>query len=124
MTPKLKKIIIVILILILMFLGYAIFVKPDPQQVSLVDGRNNLQQDTRILGTQISQSLLRIEQIKLNKDIFTNPLYISLVDRGRPIGQEPVGRQNPFAPIGTVSTVQTQVIEDEEDTEEAEEVNL
>ena len=118
MTPKLKKIIIIILIAILMFVGYAVFVKPDPQQSTLIDGRGTSQGNARVLGTQISQSLLRIEQIKLDRDIFTNPLYTSLVDRSRPIGQEPIGRQNPFAPIGAVSTVQTQVQEETEETED------
>ena len=114
MTPKLKKIIIIVPILIVMFIVYAIYVKQDPEQTVFIDGRGATQSDARIMATQISQALLRIEQIKLDKSIFANPIYLSLVDRSRPINPEPTGRQNPFAPIGVIGLIQIPQEDDEE----------
>lgn len=104
MTPKLKKIILLILIVIIAFVAYVIFLKKDPEVDSLIKTTpTNQNVDTRLLGTQITQALYRIEQIKLNKDIFTSEVYLSLQDKSRPIADEPTGRANPFAPIGTIS---------------------
>lgn len=106
MTPKLKKIIITSLALVLMFVLYSIFIKADPQNDSLLTtGNATGDSDTRLLGVQISQALLRIEQIKLDKTIFSDNIYRSLEDRSVPIEQEPRGRANPFAPIGDISVV-------------------
>lgn len=108
MTPKLKKIIILIIVLAILFVVYAVFIKADPVNTALIDGRATGkksvgQEDARALGTQISQALLRIEQISLDKTIFNDAVYISLKDRSQPITDEPIGRDNPFAPIGQVS---------------------
>ncbi len=106
MTPKLKKIILLLIIAIALFVVYAVFIKKGPQVDSLVT--NEITQtsgDAQAIGNQISQALVRIDQIKLDKTIFTNVLYKSLVDRSEPISEEPIGRSNPFAPIGDVSSV-------------------
>lgn len=105
MTPKLKKIIITIVVLVALFIVYAVFIKGNPEGQVLIDGTQGTEgssQDAQILGSQISQALLRIEQIKLDRSIFENQIYRSLVDRSRPILDEPMGRPNPFAPLGSV----------------------
>ncbi len=93
--------------LVALFLIYAIFIKPDPTADTLVSGKTNANavtsQEARILGSQISQALLKIEQITLDRSIFNNPIFISLEDRSRAIVDEPVGRTNPFAPLGDTS---------------------
>jgi hypothetical protein len=106
MTPKLKKIILIILIAIILFVVYAVFIKKDPTNTAdgnLITRGGVLSEDARALGNQISQALLRLEQIKLDRNIFTNNIYITLVDRSEPIIDEPIGRPNPFAPIGDIS---------------------
>jgi hypothetical protein len=106
MTPKLKKIILLILLAIVLFVVYAVFIKKDPTNTSdgnLITGGGVLSEDARALGNQISQALLRLEQIKLDRNIFTNNIYVTLVDRSEPIIDEPIGRPNPFAPIGDIS---------------------
>jgi hypothetical protein len=102
MTPKLKKIILTILIIIILFVVYAVFIKKDPTENPLVDSQD-LSGNSQILDNQITQALLRIEQIKLDKSIFSDAIYKTLVDRSEPISQEPIGRANPFAPIGSIS---------------------
>ena len=107
MTPKLKKIILVIVVLGVLFVLYSIFIKPDPTSETLVAGRSGAgtpaSQDAQVIGTQISQALLKIEQIKLERAIFDNPIFSSLEDRSQQIVDEPIGRTNPFAPLGDTS---------------------
>ncbi len=110
MTPKLKKIIILILLAIILFVVYAVFLKKDPTSTAdgnLITSGGVLSEDARALGNQISQALVRIEQIKLDKNIFTDAIYKTLVDRSEPIIEEPIGRPNPFAPIGAISVNST-----------------
>lgn len=45
-------------------------------------------------------ALLEMRTIKLDGRLFENRAFQSLVDTNREIVPEPVGRQNPFAPIG------------------------
>lgn len=106
MTPKLKKIILIVLALVIIFVIYAVFIKKDPTSESLI-GASPTTSNAQVLGNQISQALLRIEQIKLDKTIFSDVIYRTLVDRSEPISEEPIGRANPFAPIGTISVNST-----------------
>lgn len=106
MTPKLKKIIITLVILALLFVVYAVFIKKDPTSQALLN-TDAISPEAQAIGSQISQALLRIEQIKLDKTIFNNDIYKTLVDRSEPISDEPIGRSNPFAPIGDISVSST-----------------
>lgn len=45
-------------------------------------------------------TLLQLRAVKLEGVIFSDPLFHSLRDFGSEIVPEPVGRENPFAPIG------------------------
>ncbi len=102
MTPKLKKIIIIGILIAVAFIVYAIFFKADPTKDPLLNtGAGS--PEAQAIGSQISQALLRIEQIKLDKSIFTSEIYKTLVDRSQPISEEPIGRSNPFAPLGDIS---------------------
>lgn len=111
MTSKLKKIITTLILIGLLFVVYVIFVKEDPTSPDLISDSSGARSgDAQLLGNQISQALLRIEQIKLDKTIFNNTLYKKLVDRSEPISEEPIGRSNPFAPLGAnvfESTIRT-----------------
>jgi len=105
MTPKLKKIITGLIVAIIVFVAYAIL-KPDPTNEVLVGNREGgivgavSNQQARVLGAQISQALLKIDQIKLDRSVFENPIFKSLKDRSQNIEPEPIGRTNPFAPLG------------------------
>ncbi len=109
MTPKLKKIILIILIIGILFVVYSVFIKKDPEADSLLNSsaKQKTYGDTKLIGNQISQALFRLESIKLDKTIFTNKVYLSLTDRSQTISDEPVGRLNPFAPIGDISFTST-----------------
>ncbi len=60
--------------------------------------------DQQLVGT-----LLALRAVALNGTIFTEPAFTSLQDFGTTIIPEPVGRENPFAPLrGRGSATSTQ----------------
>lgn len=109
MTPKLKKIIIIVLVVGLSILAYFIFFDGSSNKNNeLIVGTDSLAQrrsinETKMLGQQITQTLIKIESIKLDRSIFGNQLFLSLDDKSRSINPEPVGRRNPFAPLSDKS---------------------
>jgi hypothetical protein len=44
-------------------------------------------------------TLLQLRAVTLSGTIFSDPAFLSLVDHGKEIIPEPVGRGNPFAPL-------------------------
>jgi hypothetical protein len=48
--------------------------------------------------------LLELRAVSLSGTIFSDPVFMSLRDFGSQIVPEPVGRQNPFAPLGNAPT--------------------
>lgn len=89
------------------YLVYSMFFKKAEQTNTLISGATGLNNrsiaDTQILGNQITQALVQIESLKLDRAIFTNPIYQSLIDKSQPISPQPAGRKNPFAPLSDTS---------------------
>jgi hypothetical protein len=52
-------------------------------------------------GSATVSALLDMRSLKLDGRLFDNPAFVSLIDTNKEIIPEPVGRANPFAPIGT-----------------------
>jgi hypothetical protein len=52
----------------------------------------------------VVESLLTLRAITLSGTIFSDPAFMSLHDFGTLLVAEPIGRPNPFAPIGTRSS--------------------
>jgi hypothetical protein len=48
--------------------------------------------------------LLQLRAVSLSGTIFSDPAFVSLQDFGSQIVPEPIGRTNPFAPIGLSAT--------------------
>jgi len=48
--------------------------------------------------------LLQLRSVSLSGTIFSDPAFMSLQDFGSEIMPEPVGRANPFAPLGSIRT--------------------
>ncbi|MGH7141706.1 MAG: hypothetical protein ACREGH_03680 [Minisyncoccia bacterium] len=53
-------------------------------------------------GAQLLSELNNLKQVTLNPAIFSDPLFVSLIDYGVAIPPEPYGRPDPFAPIAGV----------------------
>jgi hypothetical protein len=107
MTPKLKKIILMIVIAGILFLVYVMFFKKQDVKESLITGSNALSgrtvKETKLLGNQITQALVQIESLNLDRNVIDSKLFKSLIDRSEPIISEPIGRRNPFAPLSDTS---------------------
>jgi len=101
MSGSMKKIIITVLILGLGFVVYLYFKGNDSGGVDLlVSNSDSPEQAADVLGQEILRALNQIEALQLDRGIFEDPVFLSLVDRSKEIAPEPVGRVNPFAPIG------------------------
>jgi len=96
MFARYKKIITIIIVLILAFIAYSFWQKDDPaDSESLVRTQPT---NIDVLGQDIIRVLNRIDDIDLDRSVFEDPVYKSLIDSSRPILPEPVGRNNPFLP--------------------------
>lgn len=64
---------------------------------------------------QVDQDIIRLlldmQSIKLDGSVFTTPAFVLLRDFGRDIIPEPVGRQNPFAPVTEPSSLDTSAVD-------------
>lgn len=101
---KYKKIIIIIIILLAILLGYSFISggsNTTAQDPLLVSSNTNTQ--ARIVGNEIISALNQIQTLNLSKDIFEDKVFQSLVDRSEEIAPEPVGKSNPFSPIGSAA---------------------
>lgn len=115
---KYKNIIIIVIVIIAAFFLYSTFFQGDREGTSLLTSRSNIGSSSEILGADIIRAINQIDSLDLDKSIFTDPVFQSLIDRSEPIDPEPTGRFNPFAPIGTGGSVSSTV---EETTEEVNE---
>ena len=135
MKPLIKKIIITLVIVALVYFAYSMFFKKSEDDGALISGTNGLSStrnlaETQILGNQITQALIQIESLSLDKSVFSNPIFGSLVDRSEIISPEPIGRKNPFASLSDTTvnfqndlpTIETVSDDPEETTETTEEV--
>ncbi len=95
-SPLIQKIIVAVLVI--SALGYIIF--------NTLTGEVPLEEGVSIVSPQGEEILIladRLESINIDTDLFSSPLFTSLVDISVPIIEEPKGRPNPFAPIGNDS---------------------
>ena len=53
---------------------------------------------------QLVSTLLALRAVTLNGSIFSDPAFLSLQDFSTTITPEPVGRDNPFAPLPSTAT--------------------
>lgn len=103
-----KKLIIIIVAVVLLFIGYAAFgpTGDDPT------GELTRQNTTGVTGTaadpnspgrQFVSQLLAIQNIHYNLELFKDPAYMFLQDYSRELVPQNVGRENPFAPLSSGS---------------------
>jgi hypothetical protein len=100
-----KNIIIVISIIVIAGIGYGIFVYSNktPSNVTarqVVGTSGTASVGNSAVGREFVSQLLAIQNIKFNFDIFKDPVFLGLSDFSKPIQDQPIGRPNPFAPIG------------------------
>ncbi|HMP67282.1 MAG TPA: hypothetical protein PKA60_00850 [Candidatus Paceibacterota bacterium] len=106
MSQGTKKIIIVALILVLGFFIYN-FASSGSRNSNTTSLQITQRQNVDILSAEIKRALRSVDAIdltenRLNRDIFGNPVYNSLVDHNTVTPEEPTGRINPFLPYITI----------------------
>lgn len=102
-TPQLQKIIIIfITLMFVVYVGYGLFSKqPDPKAFESISV-NSDSEDILALAD-------KIEKTTIDSSIFSNALFITLVDSSSIVAPEEQGRNNPFAAIG-FDNVQSQTV--------------
>ncbi|MCI0533374.1 hypothetical protein L0Y49_04105 [bacterium] len=87
----LKNIGMVIILGGILFLAYTLFFPgEDPAETADVE--------TVEVEDGLITMLRELESMTISRDIFSDRIFESLVDFSVPIPEEPVGRENPFAP--------------------------
>lgn len=100
MNSKIKKIIIAVVVIGIIFIVYSIFFKGDPEIEALLKNEGQIS-TADVLGADIIKAINEISSLDLDRSIFNDPVLKSLVDHSTEIQPEPKGRKNPFAPIGS-----------------------
>ncbi len=97
MTPFLKNILFAIIAAIILWFGYQMFFASN--DVTLSSDTRAISQASR--DTQdFLRALQQLRGLQLDNTLFTDPRFQSFIDYRQAIVPEPVGRPNPFAPIG------------------------
>lgn len=93
-----NNIIIAVIALILISIGGFYYLSRDEQDdgALLISESAGNSVDRELLAT-----LLELKSLKFNDALFESNTFRSLKDFSRQIPDEPVGRPNPFAPVGT-----------------------
>lgn len=97
MISKYKNIIIIAAIIGIALIAYS-FLRPDPTAESLLETTQR-QSSAQVLGDEITSAINQINSLKLERGVLDDPVVKNLIDHSKPIIPEPIGRENPFAPI-------------------------
>lgn len=78
------------------FVAFSIFFRPAETPALTA---TSVSQAQNPVDQQMIALLLTLHSITLDNSLFDNPTFMSLKDFGRELVPEPVGRENPFAPL-------------------------
>lgn len=95
------KLLLALAIIIVAFIVYkALFVGGDSDG-GVSPGLEAVGLDSTETGSdEFLNILLSLQQIELSSEVFSNPIFTSLVDFSTELKDQTPGRENPFAPIG------------------------
>lgn len=96
LLQKFKAVIIAVLVIAIAFFVYSYFFAKPTEPVLSVQAVSN----TPSVDQDLIALLLQLKSIKLDDAIFSDSAFKSLQDFSQELVQEPVGRNNPFAPLG------------------------
>ncbi|MCI0619678.1 hypothetical protein L0Y40_01430 [Candidatus Wolfebacteria bacterium] len=90
-----KTAITILVLVILIFVAYGVFSGSGDEDVLVSEDAA-----APTVGGDLIVLLGRLQSLSLDSTVFSNPIFRNLVDFGVELVPEPVGRSNPFAPIG------------------------
>lgn len=96
---KYKGIIIGGVLVIAGFIAYSYFFTGGSQQALTVETPSS----NAAVDADLITLLTTLKSIKLDAAIFSDPAFQSLQDFSQALVPEPIGRVNPFAPLGNIS---------------------
>lgn len=109
MKGMLKKVIIAIVVFILIVILIKVVGGKKDSTASLTSSADDV--DTSLLGEgesavadEFLNTLLNLNTITLEGSIFSDPRFTSLVDYTVALTPQPLGRPNPFLPVGSTTT--------------------
>ena len=103
LSKNLKNIIGVIIVLILAFLGYGYFVKNSSNEDSKSAETLTATLPDDFLGKEIFEMYNSLQAINFNSKVFESPVLARLEDLTSALPVIPIGRDNPFAPLGATA---------------------
>lgn len=100
MNPLLKKILIAVGILLVVFVAYRMFFASEPEAPLSSETVSGLPvEDGDLLSL-----LLQLKSLTLSDALLADPTFVTLQDFTVELAPEPVGRRNPFAVIGAAES--------------------
>ena len=99
MAQKTKQIIIIIVVIVVAFFCFKMFFA-DTQPVDTALVADQVNSATFVDGQVILNLLDKLNQVTIDESIFTNKVFVSLVNSEKLIEDQAAGRPNPFLPIG------------------------
>lgn len=97
MSSLLKNLLLALGLAALLWIGYLVFIEKDE---ALVESSNSQSASKAVLqGQEFLARLQELKRIDIDGSIFTDPRFNSLQNFRQGIGEEPTGRDNPFAPV-------------------------
>lgn len=88
---------VVIALIIAAFLAYSFFFAGKEEAVLSQSG----EAENAVVENELIALLLELKALKLDDSIFSSSAFQSLQDFSQALVSEPVGRSNPFAPLGS-----------------------
>lgn len=80
--------------------GFAYYLLTDNPEDTVVITRVDASPLEATLGRTLLSTLVRLKSTTIDMSVFSDPVFTSLHDFGVIIASQPVGRRNPFAPLG------------------------
>ncbi|XKT74762.1 MAG: hypothetical protein ACJKTH_01595 [Patescibacteria group bacterium UBA2163] len=93
-----QNIFIIVALIVIAFIGYTFFFAGEDNDASLTV--EQAEEAPTEVGQELIGLLLELRSIQLDTSLFSDERFQSLQDFGQQIISEPVGRPNPFAPLG------------------------
>lgn len=115
MSSKVKKIIGIVVIIVLGFIGYRFFFVSEPEPA--LESQNVSNQS---VGRELLTLLSTLQSLELDGEVLEDPDFLSLEDFSVSVSENPLGRRNPFAPIGVGNILGTADFNQDDFEEESE----
>lgn len=97
MTSIVKNGLTLLGLIVVAVLGYYLYTLQSDENIELA-GDSDIS-EARVAGERFLRELNTIKNFELSDELFRDPRFRSFVDFTTPVPEQPVGRENPFAPV-------------------------